>query len=323
MATSSDAAENDLTLIRGSSRLSVPKTKGGFRMPETKHQQPGRVLPDLVKSFLEERIEKRSFELPMLPQVASQVMEMCNAEETDAAKLSQLIHRNQSLAGHVLRIANSPAIRPKMPIISLQQAVSRIGMRQITDIAFAISVKAKVFNSESHMDVVHDLWRYSVAGGLFAKEVARQRRRNVESTFLCGLLHNVGKPVLLDALGELEKQAGRRLPLPDILLALDIYHAEVGSQLAQEWALPPQTVEAIRYHENYQEAPTFGEVAMTVNLAVCLARLAIESTEASLEADQQALRELQVLEDLNLYPNDLQKLMDHSERIRETVAATF
>ena len=292
-------------------------------MPDTKHQGPGRVLPDLVKSFLEERIEKRSFELPMLPQVASQVMEMCNAKETDAAKLSQVIHRHQSLAGHVLRVANSPAIRPTMPIISLQQAVSRIGMRQITEITFAISVKAKVFKSESHIDVVHDLWRYSVAGGLFAKEVARQRRRNVESTFLCGLLHNVGKPVLLDALGELEKQAGRPLPRPDILLALDTYHTDVGSQLAQEWALPPQTVEAIRYHENYQEAPTFGEVAMTVNLAVCLAKLAIESTEESWEADWQALQELQVLEDLNLYPNDLQKLVDQTERIRETVAATF
>jgi HD-like signal output (HDOD) protein len=292
-------------------------------MPHTKHQGADRVLPDMVKSFLEERIEKGSFELPMLPQVASQVMEMCNSEETDAARLSRVIHRDQSLAGHVLRVANSPAIRPKMPIISLQQAVSRIGMRQITEIAFAISVKAKVFQSESHIDIVHDLWRYSVAAGLFAKEIARQRRRNVESTFLCGLLHNVGKPVILDALGVLEKKSGRKLPRADVLLALDSYHTDVGSQLAQEWALPPQTVEAIRYHEKYQEAPTFGEVTMTVNLALHLAKLAIESTEESWEEDLSALQGLQVLEDLNLYPNDLQKLVDLTERIRETVEATF
>jgi len=292
-------------------------------MPDTKHKEPGRVLPDLVKSFLEERIKKRSFELPVLPQVASQVMEMCNSVETDSAKLSRVVHRDQALAGHVLRVANSPAIRPKTPIISLQQAVSRIGMRQITEIAVAISVKAKVFESESHIDIVHDLWRYSVAAGLFAKEVARQRRRNVESTFLCGLLHNVGKPVILDALGALEKKCGRPLPREDVLLALDTYHTDVGSQLAQEWALPPQTVEAIRYHEQYQDAPTFGEVTMTVNLAVCLAGLVIESTEESWEADLQALQELPVLKDLNLTPSDLQKLVDQTERVRETVEATF
>jgi HD-like signal output (HDOD) protein len=292
-------------------------------MPHTKRRGQDRVLPDMVRSFLEERIQKSSFELPMLPQVANQVMEMCNSVDTDSHKLSQVIHRDQALAGHVLRIANSPAMRPKTPIISLQHAVSRIGMRQITEIAFAISVKAKVFQSEAHIDVVHDLWRYSVAAGLFAKEIARQRRRNVESTFLCGLLHNVGKPVILDALGVLEKKCGRTLPDEDVLLAMDTYHTEVGSQLAQQWALPPQTVEAIRHHENYQEAPTFGEVTMTVNLAVSLARLAIESSEETWEADLQELQGLQVLEDLHLKPDDLQKLVDQTERIQQTVEATL
>lgn len=292
-------------------------------MPHTKRRGQGRVLPDMVRSFLEERIQKSSFELPMLPQVASQVMEMCNSVDTDSHKLSQVIHRDQALAGHVLRVANSPAMRPKTPIISLQHAVSRIGMRQITEIAFAISVKAKVFQSEAYIDVVQNLWRYSVATGLFAKEIARQRRRNVESTFLCGLLHNVGKPVILDALGVLEKKCGRALPNEDVLLAMDIYHTEVGSQLAQQWALPPQTVEAIRYHENYQEAPTFGEVTRTVSLAVSLAKLAIESTEETWEADLQEVQGLEVLEDLHLKPEDLQKLVDQTERIQQTVEATL
>ncbi len=292
-------------------------------MPNTKHEDQARALPDLLKNYLEDRIQKHSFELPMLPRVASQVMEMCNSDETDAAKLSEVIHRDQSLAGHVLRVSNSPAIRPKTPIISLQQAVSRLGMRQIVEIAFAISVKTKVFESVTHMDVVHDLWRHAVAAGCFAKEVARQRRRNVESTFLCGLLHNVGKPVILDVLTQFEKATRQRLAREDVLLALNTYNAEVGSQLGQEWQLPPQTVEAIRYHENYKEAPTFGEIAMTVNLATCLARLAIESDDESWEADVQELQQLPVLEDLNLYPDDLQKLVDHTEKIRQIIDATL
>ncbi|MHC4077313.1 MAG: HDOD domain-containing protein [Planctomycetota bacterium] len=292
-------------------------------MANTKQEGQERALPDLVKSFLEDRIQKRSLELPMLPHVANEVMALCNSDDTDAAKLSQVIHRDQALAGHVLRVSNSPAIRPQTPIISLQQAVSRLGMRQVTEIAFAISVKAKVFDSKAHIDVIHNQWRYAVAAGCFAKEVARQRRRNVESTFLCGLLHNVGKPVILHALGELEKKIGRPIPRPHVLLALEIYHTSVGGQLAQEWALPPQTVEAIRYHEDYKEAPTFAEIAMTVNLATCLAKLLIESDDDSWDADLEALQQLPVLEDLNLGPHDLQRLVDQTERIRETVEATL
>ena len=39
----------------------------------------------------------------------------------------------------------------------------------------------------------------------FAKEIARMRRANVESAFLCGLLHDIGKPVILQALADLQR----------------------------------------------------------------------------------------------------------------------
>ena len=45
-------------------------------MPNTKHKDQARALPDLLKDYLEDRIQRHSFELPMLPRVASQVMEM-------------------------------------------------------------------------------------------------------------------------------------------------------------------------------------------------------------------------------------------------------
>jgi HD-like signal output (HDOD) protein len=292
-------------------------------MPHTQREHQVRALPDLIKNYLEDRIRTNSFELPMLPKVAGEVMEMCNADDTDAAKLSQTIHRDQSLAGHVLRVANSPAIRPQTPIVSLQQAISRLGMQQIVEIALAISVKGKVFSSSKHMDLVHDLWGQSVASGCFAKEVARQRRRNVETTFLCGLLHNVGKPVVLDAVTTLEEDVGRSFPREDVLRALDAYHAEVGGQLALHWQLPPPVVEAIRHHEDYNEASAFAEVAMTVNLAMYLARLAIEPDEAARAANLLDIQQMQVLEDLNLYPDDREKLVGHVDRIRETAEATI
>src|SRR5688500_11022317 len=66
--------------------------------------------------------------VPMLPQVATEVLRAAGDKHSDAARLSALIHRDPALAGQVLKVANSPAYLPRMPIVSLQQAVARIGL---------------------------------------------------------------------------------------------------------------------------------------------------------------------------------------------------
>ena len=72
-------------------------------------------MPERVERALVERIDKDRIELPVLPQVAGRVMALANDPSADAARLSALIHQDQALAAHVLRIANSPAYMPRTP----------------------------------------------------------------------------------------------------------------------------------------------------------------------------------------------------------------
>src|SRR5438552_15043039 len=73
---------------------------------------------ELVRARLVARIEGGEIELPLLPQVAGQVILMTADEKSDASKLSALIHQDQALAGHVPRIANSAALAGSSPILS-------------------------------------------------------------------------------------------------------------------------------------------------------------------------------------------------------------
>lgn len=68
-----------------------------------------------LEQALLKKLERGDIELPLLPQVASQVMALTSDPSADAAKLSALIHQDQALAAHVLRIANSPAYCPEAP----------------------------------------------------------------------------------------------------------------------------------------------------------------------------------------------------------------
>lgn len=270
------------------------------------------VLPGEIRDLLESRIENSSFDLPLLPDVAMRVMTLCSFEDSDAAQLSEVLHQDQAFAGHVLRIANSPVMMPKVPIVSLQQAVSRLGMTAVAEIALAISVQSKTFNVAGHMELVRKLWRHSLGAGSFAKEIARVRRRNVEGAFLCGLLHDVGKPIVLDSITELEKERGKDYSLDVLTAAMDLYHDQVGALLAKEWGLPQQVAEAIRYHHDYKNAPSFTEAAMMVNLADHLTHLALPTTR---ELVEQEVRGLAVVQELNLYSDDFDELLDHAQKI--------
>ena len=104
----------------------------------------------LVSDEVRARVQAGSWKVPLLPQVASQVISLAASPDVDAGKLSALIHQDPSLAGQVLRTSNSAAYAPRMPIVSLQQAVARLGLNVISEIAFAASLQSGTFKVPGH-----------------------------------------------------------------------------------------------------------------------------------------------------------------------------
>jgi putative nucleotidyltransferase with HDIG domain len=272
-----------------------------------------------VGTMLAQKIAQRRLDLPVLPMVATQVLSLCQNDATDAARLSAAIHGDPALAAHVLRVANSVAYAGSVSCSSLQQAVSRLGQQLVADLAVAVAIKGRVFASDGCADVFAQLWRHSVLTGFFAKEIARVRRRNVEVAFLCGLLHDVGKAVLL---ANVDGERGR-VALDDLAAALQQHHTQVGVDLARGWRLPEPIVESIACHHEWSQAGSFRDAAMTVCLADLLAHFAstAPSSPAPVSAapmspgpaSVDALQQHPVLLGLNLYPDQLQALLQKAD----------
>ena len=272
-------------------------------------------MPEQVERALVERIDKDRIDLPVLPQVAGKVMALTNDPAADAARLSALIHQDQALAAHVLRIANSPAYMPRTPIASLQHAVAMLGVNQLSEIAVTISLKSGTVKIPGHEADVRQLWRHALASGAYAKEIARMRRYNVESAYLCGLLHAVGKPVVLKTVTTIAGEMHIPLDSSAIIAFLDGYHSRVGSLIATEWALPPQVADAITYYGLYEQAPSHRQEAMMTCLADRLATYILVPDSF----DDTTLREHGVFADLNLYPNDIDALLSLKDKILNLV----
>jgi HD-like signal output (HDOD) protein len=272
-------------------------------------------MPVQIEQALVERIDKDRIDLPVLPQVAGRVMALANDPSADAARLSALIHQDQALAAHVLRIANSPAYMPRTPIASLQHAVAMLGVNQLSEIAVTISLKSGAVKIPGHEAEILLLWRHALASGAYAKEIARLRRYNVESAYLCGLLHAVGKPVVLKTVTTIAAEMHIPLEPSAVKSFLDGYHPRVGSLIATEWTLPPQVAEAIAYYWIYEQAPTHKQEVMMTCLADRLATYILVPDSF----DDSTLRDHSVFADLNLYPNDVDALLSQKEKVLSLV----
>jgi HD-like signal output (HDOD) protein len=230
---------------------------------------------DDIDRVLHAAMADESLELPPPPEVASAVMRLTrggalsdDAADASSAQLAALIQRDVALAGQVMRVANSALYARRTPVVTLSQAIAWLGIREVRNIAFAVAVQGQVFTSSYFRREMSDLWRESVITALFAQEIARLKRRNVESAYLCGLLHRAGMAVILNRVGTAVLKH-RITPDAGVVLQNAARHeARVGTHLAIAWGLPPAVSAAITHWRE----PEAAELANIEVMEVALAR---------------------------------------------------
>ena len=215
-----------------------------------------------------------SMDLPPPPQVVAEVMRLTRGEaagsdsnEAGTTELAKLIQRDVALAGQVMRVANSALYARRSPVVTLPQAIAWLGMREIRNIAFAVALKGQVFASTYFRAEMTDLWRESVITALFAQEIARLKRRNVESAYLCGLLHRAGMAVILHNVGTAVIKHGLSPSAGQVFELAARHEARVGTHLSIAWSLPPAVAAAIGHWSNPPASEMFRTEVMEVALA--------------------------------------------------------
>lgn len=252
------------------------------------------------------RLAEGKIELPILPRAVQDLFGALDQESTDARALSEIIQRDQALAGHVLRWANSPLFACATPIVSLTQACARLGLSRLREIALLISMKSQVFSILGFKEEILMQFRHALVTGLYAREIARMVRTNVEEAFLLGLLHDVGKPIALHTVIGL---GGRDLPRDEVFALVDALHCEVGAAVASRWAFPPAIVAAIgNHHTLVSDVPAFA----VLRLADALSQV---SDDDHPPLSQRAIERHEATQLLNLYPEDVAALLGKAEAI--------
>lgn len=273
-------------------------------------------VEDLL-TLLEKRIQDRNLTLPVLPLISSQVMQLVNDPESDAASLTQIIQSDQSMAGHVMRISNSAAYSPAVKITSLQQAIARLGMRTISEISLAATMGPKMFPAEGFESLISEIWRSSLATALWSREISRLARCNVEIAFLCGLLCEIGRPAVLQTVLQVSKEIGVVVDRDSMQPLLESYQAQVGVMLVEQWQLPEIVGQTIFGVTATEVEPNAQSIVDIVKAAKVFATTTLAETPFELDT----LIANPKIVAVNLYAEDIESLLERSETIAETTGA--
>jgi putative nucleotidyltransferase with HDIG domain len=209
-------------------------------------QQPSRI----PMTELERKLE----ELPLLPAVVSEVLALNPNADDYFDRLLRLAERDPPFAVSVLRCANSASSAPLTTIVSLEQAVTRLGAQRCAGLILALAV-IKVFVPRS--EAQRYLWIHSLQTALFARMFCQRIpsvKSNAGHAYICGLLHDIGRFVQFEgAPADLTRVDDMRWASPQELIdaersALGYDHSLLGWHACEKWRLPATIGEVVRRH---------------------------------------------------------------------------
>lgn len=199
--------------------------------------------------------------IPSLPAVFDRINKVANQPSAALIDVAGVISEDVGLSSRLLKLVNSAYFGFPSRIESVTKACVIVGTRQIRQLALATSV-VNVFKSVPP-DILNMqmFWRHSVGCAMAARTVAMiGGAQDVESYFVLGLLHDVGRLVMLHTMPD-ETACVIREAYTTNCLTHDLErqrfgftHADVGSALLKRWGLPPVVVEAVGRHHTPVEA---------------------------------------------------------------------
>lgn len=208
--------------------------------------------------------------LPPAPQLLPPLLRLLREPDTDMARVIRLITHDPSLTTNVLRLANSAVFGCGRRVETLDEAVGRLGFETLYRMVVAVCGSRLLGPSQRGYGFdPGQLWQHSVTAAVAAQLVARECGEDESLAFTAGLLHDVGKLVLSQALegryaqvAEQVEKFGRSMLAAETAL-LGVQHAEVGGRLLDRWNFPPSLVQAVWHHHQPDAAGDF------VRLAAC------------------------------------------------------
>lgn len=205
------------------------------------------------------------------PIVVQKLFAYLSTPEYKLDRVREMIESDPALATRIMRVANSAAYRAYDLCTSISRAIIRIGATGILELAMGISAMS-LFKDITGMGLkVRD---HAVGTAAVARELAYRMdlKKQGSQLFLCGLLHDIGKLLLLQS-GDLAYATMLAQDFSPNMSHLKerahwgFDHALLGAHVLKTWNFPPPIPQIIAaHHQSKTDLSRSPQIARSVDI---------------------------------------------------------
>ncbi|MCL6415834.1 HDOD domain-containing protein [Aestuariirhabdus sp. Z084] len=199
---------------------------------------------------LYKRILDGEVELPCLPDVSLRIRQTLTRSDYHLNDLVELLQGDPAIAGHLLKMADSPLYHQPTPAMDLMTAVQRMGASATGNIVITYSIKNLFFpRNPLAMQYMRELWHHSLKNAAICSILAKQSTViEPAQAMLAGLLQEIGNLLLLLHIDEEPELLNDPT---QVYRMFDEVGADIGVVLLKFWGLDELFVEAVRERNHW------------------------------------------------------------------------
>lgn len=207
--------------------------------------------------------------------------------------IGYIIEQDPALSIRLLKIVNSAFFGLPRQISSIKHTITIIGVRELQNLILATVIIDKFSSLPGRLLSMKDFWARSLRCALISKELCiyRNNKNDLDSMFICGLLHDIGQLVFYCRIPELARQIGLLVEsgsVDEIEAEEDILgfnHYQTGAELVRLWGLPEIIAETIHQHTEPDYTGVFADAASIIRTANYLCRIDEYSTHLNISCN--------------------------------------
>jgi HD-like signal output (HDOD) protein len=185
-------------------------------------------------------LDDPSFRIPILPKVAEEAIGLSEKPNVSLAEVGKLIERDQVLAARFITAANSPLYNRGIPVLSVQVALTRMGLVSSRDLLVYAAMEPFFTSHKVFATELERLRLHTLATSAACTYLAQLTKLPLDGAAgLMGLIHDLGALALISHVA-MHQTAFAALVADRKLLGavLRQIHERAGSYLATHWKLP-------------------------------------------------------------------------------------
>jgi HD-like signal output (HDOD) protein/prolyl-tRNA editing enzyme YbaK/EbsC (Cys-tRNA(Pro) deacylase) len=242
-------------------------------------KDPG--LRDFSSLRIQGRVEQIS-DLPALPSVALEIIELKANRFATAEDLATIIAKDPVLSALIMGWANSAYYGFQGKITNLKQAISTVlGFDMVLNLSLGIALSQTLKIPEEGPIGLNNYWRQAVLCANLSEKLAMRMAPSVRPhsglVYLAGLLHNIGHLLLGHSFPPQFYVLNRFIEVnPHIEVStieqyiLGVSHEQIGAWLLTNWNLPTEIIDATRWHHQEEYACPNAVYSNLILLSNCM-----------------------------------------------------